>query len=158
MCWPVVVGAVMAVASIANNISANKATKKQQRAIEQQNQIRAEEIQKRAGQEMTERARAARRERGSARAAASGANINLDSGSFLAQLQTSEMNQYNDQGLIVYNERQAQKARKAETDSYLSRLSYKTGLGIALDAGAAFAGGYTGAGGATYMGNNPGRG
>ena len=37
-------------------------------------------------------------------------------------------------------------------------MQKKTGLGIALDAGAAFLQGYSGAGGKIFLGKNPGRG
>jgi hypothetical protein len=50
---------------------------------------------------MTERARAARRERASMRSAGAESGINMGSNSFLAGLQTSVLNQYSDQGLIL---------------------------------------------------------
>ena len=103
MCAPVVLGAALAITSIVGNVAANKAVDAQAKAVSKQNQIRADEIAKQAGQELTERARMARRERAAARAAASQAGVNLGSNSFMAMLQTSEMNQYNDMGLIVYN-------------------------------------------------------
>lgn len=148
MCNPAIaLAAVAAVASVANNVQQNKANKAYQKSLDKQNAVRQEEIRKQAGQELTERARAARRERGSARAAASAAGVNLDSNSFLAMLTTSEVAQTNDSGTILYNERAAQRARHAEYASMLSRIQYKTGLGIMFDAANAGAQAYFGAGG-----------
>lgn len=159
MCEPVTIMTAVAVtASIARDVAHNKAMKRQERALNEQNRIRQEEIRKQAGQELTERARAARRERGAARAAASAAGVNLDSNSFLAMLTTSEVNQTNDQGTILYNERAAQRARHAEYTSALSQIQYNTGLGIALNAASAGASTYLSAGGKPYLGKQPGKG
>lgn len=139
----------MAVASIAGNVAANRAADRQEQAVHAQNAIRQEEIAKAAGAELSERARVARRERAAARAAASQAGVNLDSNSFLTMLSTSEVNQTNDMGMIVYNERAQQRARHANYTSQLAQITKKTGLGIVLDAGTSFLGGYTAAGGNT---------
>lgn len=73
-------------------------------------------------------------------------------------LQTSELNQSIDSGLILKNEKNAQRARQARHKSNMSGIQMKTGLGIALDAGAAGANAYIGSGGKTYFGRQPGRG
>lgn len=159
MCYIAVIAAAVAVvASIASNISANKQMRKQEKAINRQNAIRQKEISKQAGQELTQRARAARRERGAARAAAGAAGVNLDSNSFLAMLTTSEVNQVNDSGTILFNERSAQSARDAQYRSALSQIQYKNGLGIALDAAQAGFSAYMGFGGMPSGGatSNPG--
>lgn len=158
MCEPTTIAIAAAAASVAQNVAANRAAKKQERAINEQNRIRQEEIRKQAAKELSERARIARRERGAARAAASAAGVNLDSNSFLAMLTTSEVNQTNDAGTVLYNERAAQRARHASYASALSQIQYKTGLGIALDAALAGGQAYVAAGGKPYLGSQPGRG
>ena len=162
MCYvaaiPWIIAGIAAVGSIATNMAANKAADRQAKAFAQQNEIAQEEIADRHGNELNERARAARRERAAARVAASESGINLGSNSFLAMLQTSEINQAIDSGLIVRNERTQQRARQAQYKSNLAGLTKKTGLGIALDAFSSGASAYMGAGGNLYMGRQPGRG
>lgn len=145
-------------ASVASSVAQNKANRAFERSLNEQNRLRQEEIRKRAGQELTERARQARRERGSARAAASAAGVNLDSNSFLAMLSTVDTNLTNDAGTILYNERHQQKARDVEYRSQLSQIQYKTGLGIALDAVTAGGSAYFAAGGKPYLGKQAGKG
>lgn len=159
MCNPMLIMAVVAAgASIAQNVAANKAAKRQANALDEQNQIQADEISDQKGVELNERARAARRERAAARVSASEAGINLGSNSFLAMLQTSEINQSMDSGLILKNERNTQRARQASHKSNMAGIQMKTGLGIALDATAAGTGAYFQAGGKAYLGRRPGRG
>lgn len=147
MCNPVLLLVMAVGASIAQNVAANRAAKRQANALDEQNQIQADEIADQQGVELNERARAARRERAAARVSASEAGINLGSNSFLAMLQTSELNQSIDSGLILKNERNAQRARQARHKSNMAGIQMKTGLGIALDATAAGANAYIGAGG-----------
>jgi hypothetical protein len=147
-----IVGAVMA------DKAANKAADQQTKALEHQNQLRADEIADSQGEQLTERTRAARRERAAARVSAAESGINLGSNSFLAMLQTSEINQSIDSGLILKNESNMQRARQAQHASNLAGIQKKTGLGIALDATQAGVQAYMGAGGQTYMGSKPGRG
>jgi len=131
--WLVGLSALSAAVSTVGQIQSGKA---QARAINQQNEAQAEEIADAAGHEMSERARAARRERASLRAAGSAAGINLDtSGSFLASLNTASMNQYNDNGLISYNERTQQRARQAGAASAMSRVQIPSALEAALTIG-----------------------
>ena len=160
MCEPVsiIMAAVAIIGSVAQNRAANKAADRQTKALEHQNQLQADEISDAMGQELNERARAARKERAAARVSASEAGINLGSNSFLAMLQSSEIQQSIDSGLIVRNERNAQRGRQARHASNLAGIQKKTGLGIALDAAQAGAAAYTGAGGQMYFGKQPGRG
>jgi hypothetical protein len=155
---PWILAGVSAAVTIAGGISANHAAKKQANAINEQSAIQAEEISDQKGVELDERARAARRERAAARVAASESGINLGSNSFLAMLQTSEINQSIDSGLILKGEKTEQRARQAETNSYLAGIHMKSGLGIALDATQAGVQGYFGGGGNPYLGKKPGKG
>lgn len=143
MCEPttIMMGVSMAVAAV-GAVGQHQSAKAQVRAIDQQNEIQAQEIAEATGVEMTERARAARRERGVMRAAGAESGINLGSNSFLAGLQNSVFNQYNDQGLILRNESNAQRARSAEANSLMARIQVPTALSSALSIGAAGAQGY----------------
>lgn len=158
MCNPLAFMAVAALGSVAQNVAQNKANRAYEKSLNEQNNLLREEMRKKAGHELTERARQARRERGSARAAASAAGVNLDSNSFLAMLSTIDTNLTNDAGTILYNERHQQKARDVEYRSKLSQIQYKTGLGIALDAATAGGTAYFSAGGKPYLGKQPGKG
>lgn len=159
MCYvQAIVAAIAVVASVAQNVQANRAASAQAKAITAQNQIKANQISDQMGQQIDERARAARRERAAARVSASESGINLGSNSFLAMLQTSEVNQSIDSGLILHNEANLQKQRQTDYRSYMSQIHMKTGLGIALDAVGAGLQAYQGSGGQMYMGNQPGRG
>lgn len=148
MCIPVLVAAGisaatqvtagLAIASTAASMyGQHQSAKAQVKATNQQNELQAKEIAQKAGQQISERARMARRERASARAAASEAGVNLGSGSFLAALQTSAMNQYSDAGLISQNEKGQQAARAAQASSIMSQIQVPTALGAALSIGAA---------------------
>lgn len=128
--------------------------KAQTRAINKQNEIQAQEIAEAAGLEMTERARAARRERGAMRAAGAESGINLGSNSFLAGLQVSAMNQYNDQGLILRNESNQQRARDASARSAAARIEMPTALTAALSIGSAGLQGYAAGASATRAGQD----
>ena len=160
MCDPVSItlAAVSVIGSVAANREANKAARRQAAAIEEQSAIQGEEIADAMGQQLDERARAARRERAAARVAASESGINLGSNSFLAMLQTSEINQSIDSALIRKNENIHQRARRAETKSLLSGIHMKNGLGIALDATQAGVQTYFASGGKRYFGKRPGKG
>lgn len=160
MCDPVslTLAAVSIIGSVATNMAMNDAADAQAEALEEQNAIQADEISDAMGQELNERARAARRERAAARVSASEAGINLGSNSFLAMLQTSEVNQSIDSGLILKNNSNAQRARQARHKSNLAGIQKKTGLGIALDATQAGTSTYFASGGKRYFGRQPGRG
>lgn len=160
MCEPVsiVMAAVAIIGSVAQNQAAKKSAKRQTAALEEQNQIVADEISSQQGQELDQRARAARQERAAARASASEAGINLGSNSFLAMLQTSEINQSIDSGLILRNEKGKQRGRQAQHKSNLAGIQWKTGLGMTIDAAASGASAYSASGGKMYLGRQPGRG
>jgi hypothetical protein len=160
MCEPVTIGtlsltaaqsamagmvALTAVSTGASMYGQRQSAKAQVSAINQQNKVQAEEIARKSGLEMTERAREARRERATARVLAGEAGINLGSGSFLATLQASAMNQYNDMGLIVQNEKSQQAARAVNARSMMSSVQMPSwgeiALGTGLAAGQAYIGG-----------------
>lgn len=153
-----VMAGVAAVGAVAAGVAANKAADRQTKALERQNQLVSDEISDSQGQELAERTRAARRERAAARVSSSESGINLGSNSFLAMLQTSEVNQSMDSGLILRNEANQQRGRQAQHASNLAGITKKTGLGLALDGVTAGYGGYRAAGGQNYMGRQPGRG
>lgn len=111
-------------------------------AINQQNDAAASQIAAQTGQQMTERARAARVERASARAAASDAGVNLGSGSFLAALQTSSMAQGMDQGVMLYNNKNQVAALNADATAALSRVTKPTLLGAGITIGTSMYGAY----------------
>lgn len=160
MCDPVSItlAAVAVIGSVATNVAQNRAAKRQADAIKAQSAIQEEEISDQKGVELDEAARAARRERAAARVAGSESGINLGSNSFLAMLQTSEINQSINAALIKKGEKTQQRARVAETNSYLAGINMKTGLGIALDATQAGLQGYFAGGGKPYLGKKPGKG
>lgn len=137
MCDPVTATAVLTIVSSAvGTVGQIQSGKAQAKAINRQNEIASEEIANAAGIELTERARAARREHGALRAAGSAAGINLEtSGSFLASLQTAAMNQGIDSGLVVYNERTRQRGRQAEANSAMARVYIPSALEAALTIG-----------------------
>ena len=137
MCDPVTATVLAVTTAAVGQIGAYKSGKAQAAALAYQSQVQADEISRAAGNELTERARAARRERAAARAAGSEAGINLGSGSFIAALQNSAMNQINDQGLIIQNERNQQRARVAQTRSLASQIQVPSGLSAALAIGSA---------------------
>lgn len=117
--------------------SQREQAKAQIKATDNANALQAEQISDQTGVELSERARAARRERGSARVLAGEAGVNLGSGSFLAQLQGSAMNQYNDSGLILQNEKSQQASRQAQTDTLMSNIWKPSAGEMALTIGAA---------------------
>lgn len=115
----------------------------QAKAIRAQSQEQANEIARSAGERDSQAAQEARMARAQAAVAASGAGINLGSNSFLASLQTTSMNQFNEKGLILENETAQQGARIAETNSELAtKASGPTALGALADVGIAGAGAY----------------
>lgn len=152
MCFPIVALGITAaqtamigltVAATAASVAAqHQSAKAQTKAINEQNQVQADEIADAAGVELGERARAARRERASMRAAASESGVNLGSGSFIAALQTSISNQQNDMGLITANANNRQRARGAQAKSLMSQIQMPTAASAAFQIGAAGAGSY----------------
>lgn len=102
--------------------------------IKQQSELQANQVAQAAGQQESEAAMRARAARSQAAVAASAAGVNLGSNSFLASIQTTTMNQANENGLILQNESNQQGARVAQTDSLLaSKATSPTFLGAAVD-------------------------
>ena len=153
MAQAVMVG-VTVVSTAATMYGQQQTAKANAAAVSAQNQVQADEIARATGNELHERARAARRERADMRAAAAESGINLSSNSFLASLQASAMNQYNDQGLIVQNEKGQQAARRAQARSIQAGLRVPNALSSALTIGAAGYGSYYDATSAARAGSN----
>jgi hypothetical protein len=126
----------------ASVIGQRQSAKAQQAAIRKQSEVQNDQIAKAAGQELTQQARAARRERATMRATASESGINLESGSFLAALQTSSLNQFNNQGLIVQNAAGQQAGRAASTQSLLNQSKPMSALNAGLTIGSSAVGAY----------------
>lgn len=145
------VAAVAAVGTYAADKNANKMADNQSKLLTKQAIQRDSEINQAAGQQEDARARAAREERASARAAAAESGVNLGSGSFLAQLQTSDLNQVNDNGIILKNAENQKKSTGIQYQSGLAGLQKKSGLAIGVDMAGTFASTYKGMGG-TYGG------
>ncbi len=156
MCEPVSIGAFTmtametamvgtAAASAALSMYAsNKSATAQGEAINQEAEIRGKEMQAQAGQQEEEGLMRSRAERAQSIAAASGSGVNLGSNSFMASLQTTTMNQANESGLILENEKNQQQANTAETQSLLNeKATSSTFLGATLNVALA--------GGSAYM-------
>lgn len=140
MCEPITISAttmwvmagVTAVAAGAAAYSAKQSGKRQVKALDEANELRAGQIAKQGGAELMQVSREARRSQGEARATASEAGINLGSNSFLALLQNSAFNASFDSGLVSYNNEEAQKGRQSEYTSRLAGINIPTNLGIGL--------------------------
>lgn len=141
------VAAVAAAAAVAEDVSANKAAKKQTKILQDQADLRAEQLSDQASQEMNARAAELRKATASARASASGAGINLGSGSFLAQLQSFDQQLDEAQGLQTKNLDDSIKANASQLNVSLSQITMKTGLGMAMDGFQAGASAYSAMGG-----------
>jgi hypothetical protein len=135
---------VMAVVGAATTaVAANQQAKAEQGAINKQAETRSSEIAAQAAQAEQQQAQEGREARAQSAVAASASGINLGSNSFLASIQETTMNQVNNQGLIMENERNAQAGNQAEANSELaSKASRSTFLGATLDVALAGAGGY----------------
>lgn len=143
----IVVAAIAAVAAVAADVSANKQAKKTEKALKKQAETRADQLASQASQEMNQRASQIRAARASARANASGAGINLGSGSFLAQLESYDQALDEAQGLQAKNLDNSIAANADSLNVSLSQLQFKTGLGMALDGFTAGAQAYMSGGG-----------
>ena len=144
MCGPAAIVAGMSIVSTATTMVAQtQQANAQKKVIDEQSEIRGKQIQAQAGQQMSEAAMRAREARAASAAAASASNINLGSNSFMASLQTTTMNQGEEEGLITENEQNQQQANTAETESLLnSKASSPTFLGATLDTALSGAGAY----------------
>lgn len=127
------IAAVTAAAAVASDVQANKAAHNTEKVLKQQADQRAEQLADQAGQEMNQRAQAIRQARASARVSASGAGVNLGSGSFLAQLQSYDQQLDEAQGLQSKNLNDSIQANNSQLNASLSQLKFKTGLGMAMD-------------------------
>lgn len=141
MCEPVstttlVLSAISIASATAGVVSQQLSATAQVKGINRSNKLQAEESAKAAGQQLSEEARAARRERAAARAAASESGINLDSGSFLSSLATSSINQSINEGVIRDNTDSRNAARNAEASARASGLGTNP-FAAALTIGAA---------------------
>ncbi len=154
---PVLIGAAMAVSSVAANQAANRAANATEKQLKQQANNRANQLSDQASAEINERAKAIRQAAASARASASGAGINLGSNSFLAQLQSFDAQLDEAQGLQTKNLNNSIKANSDSLNVSLSQITHKTGLGIAVDAGIAGVSGYMAAGGKFTKDKPPGK-
>lgn len=158
MCNPIALAVVAVAGSLVQSYQINKAADRQEAAIREQSAVREAEIRDQKSVELNERAREARRQRAAARVSASESGINLGSNSFLAMLQASEIQQSIDSGVIIKNESNMQRGRKAETKSALAGIHRVSPIGALAGAAQAGASAYSGAGGNMFMGRQPGRG
>jgi hypothetical protein len=135
--------AVSAMTAAASTVAASQQARAQAATIQAQSQLRANQTRAVAGQQMEQAAMKARQQEAQSLAAASGAGINVGSNSFMASMQTTNMNQANESGLILENEQNQQQANVAETQSLLnSEASSPSAVGGMVDVGLAGAGGY----------------
>ena len=139
----IAVAAVAAVGAYAADKNANKQAQNESKLLTKQAIQRDSEINQAAGQQEDANARQAREERAAARAAAAESGVNLGSGSFLAQLQTSQLNETNNDGVILKNAENQKKSTGIQYQSGLASLQIKSQGAMVLDSAA------TGA--STYM-------
>lgn len=138
----IAVGASVASAAV-SFVAAKQNANAQQKAINAQADARATQVAAQAGQAESAAAMAARQARSSSVVAAGESGINLGSNSFLASLQTTTMNQYENEGLIMENEKNQQNGDRAMVQSELnSKATSPTFLGGALDVALSGAGAY----------------
>jgi hypothetical protein len=115
-------------------IAAHQQAMKQKGAINAQADARATQVAAAAGQQESVAAMEARQARSQSVVTAGESGINLGSNSFLASLQTTTMNQANNAGLIMENEKNQQNGDSAQVQSELNtQASSPTFLGGALD-------------------------
>jgi hypothetical protein len=135
--------AVMGAVSTAVSVVAQKQQAGAQAAvINQQSQLRANQTAAAAGQQESQAAMKARQQQAESVAAASAAGVNTGSGSFMESMQTTNMNQANEDGLIIEQDQNQQQANIAETQSDLnSKATSPSVFGGLLDTGLAGADG-----------------
>lgn len=150
--------AVAAVGTYAEDRNANIQADRESTLLTKQAIERDKEINQAAGQQEDASTRQAREERAAARAAAAESGVNLGSNSFLAQLQTSQLNEMDNNGIILQNAKNQKQATGIQYQSGLAGLQKKTGLGIAVDMAGSAGAAYTGMGGKYYQGQQPGTG
>lgn len=138
----IVMGSITAASAAVSTIAAKQQASAQAATIQAQSQLRANQTRAAAGQQMEQAAMKARQQQAQSVAAASAAGVNVGSNSFMESMQTTNMNQANESGLILEQDQNQQQANIAETQSLLnSEASSPTFVGGALDIGLAGAGG-----------------
>lgn len=142
MCDPLSMAAIAVVGTGAQVIAQNQAASAANKALDAQNKVRKEEIDKAATAEINDRLREARREQGRILVAASQAGLSLSSGGIESLLLDSTMQAKlaNDRSLA--NRESRKKASDAETQANYRSSSTLLGAGLQIaSAGAsAFAG------------------
>lgn len=150
--------AMMAVSALttAASVAAEQSQAKAQAAvIQQQSQLRANQTAAVAGQQENQAAMKARAQEAYSVAAASSMGVSTGSNSFLASIQTTNMNQANEDGLITENEQNQQQANIAQTQSDLnSKASAPSLFGGLLSTALAGTSGYM-KGGGTFGSGTP---
>lgn len=147
MCDPTGITEAMVVMAVVGTtvsvIAQHQQAMKEEGALNAQADARSKQVAAAAGQAESNAALAAREARADSTVAAGESGINLGSHSFIASLQTTTMNQYNNEGLIMENEKNQQTADVAETQSLLNtKATSATFLGGALDVALAGGGAY----------------
>lgn len=151
--------AVAAVSTAVSYVGAKQNAESQRHVAEAQEQQREQEITQQAGNADSQAAMEARAARSQSTVAAGAAGVNLGSGSFLASLQTTTMNQSVNAGLVSENEQNQTLATVAETNSDLaSRATSPTFLGGVVDTTLAAGGAYLSNRTSYNQGVNTGRG
>lgn len=145
MCVPAAVAAALVVgASTAVQIvGANQAASANNRAVNEMNRVRKEEIDKAATAEINQRLREQRREQSRIEVAAGEAGLSLSSGSIEALLMDSSMQAELANDVSVANRESRKKASDAEAQANMK--SKTTALGAALQIGLASGGAFLGA-------------
>lgn len=126
--------AITAATTVASVVAERAQASSNEKAIDQAADVRAHQVAAQAGQQESAAAMQARMARSQSVVAAGESGINLGSNSFLASLQTTTMTQYNNEGLIMENERAQQQGDEATTQSELNTKAYAPSVfGGALD-------------------------
>lgn len=167
MCEPVTIGAftmtametfmvgAAAATTAVSVIAAKQQANAEEKAVDASADARATQVAQQAGQEESAAAMQARQARSQSVVAAGESGINLGSNSFLASLQTTTMNQYENEGLIMENEKNQQNNDQAQVQSELNSKAYSPSfLGGALDVALSGAGAYMSAQNAYKSGVN----
>jgi hypothetical protein len=138
----IAIGTMVATTAV-TAVAAHQQAMKQQGAINAQADARATQVAAAAGQQESVAAMEARQARSQSVVAAGESGINLGSNSFMASLQTTTMNQSNNDGLIMENEKNQQNSDTAQTQSLMNtEATSPTFLGGALNTALSGAGAY----------------
>jgi hypothetical protein len=145
MCNPAILAVMTIAASAAQGISQNKQAKATANAIEHQDEVASDEIADQSSLEQNEQVREAHRQQARIRVASGesglqGQSLDLALGNALFQ-------QNFDSAITAKNESNRQRARKATTDTNLSRLQIQSAAMIGFQSAAAGTSTYANAGG-----------